>query len=112
MYHYIQIGSDARFSQSLKRKRIINTLRSFPELEEDQRHGFKNSGDTPWLRINFAMCDTDGNYPGKPSTDSEKANMVELICLDRGDQKSMSFYNNVANRIAEALNWTIVEDND
>lgn len=108
MYRYIQIGSDARFSQSLGRERIINTLRSFSEIEEDKRHCFKNSGGTPWLRINISICDPDGNYPGMSAPDSEQANMVELICLDKGDEKTWCYYQEFANAIATRINWRII----
>jgi len=106
MYHYIQIGHDNGFSQSLSRLRIENTLRTLPELMPDMHHGFKNADNMPWLRINIGTCDANGNYSNASLAD--KANMVELICLDRGDPSARNLYQNLVARIASLLSWTIV----
>ncbi|MCA9177379.1 MAG: hypothetical protein KDB14_23000 [Planctomycetales bacterium] len=63
MYRYIQIGSDAHYSQSLPGERIENTLRALPEIAADNLHQFRNSDAAPWFRINISNCDANENHP-------------------------------------------------
>ena len=58
----------------------------------------------------MARCDTDGNNPGIRSQDDQSANMVELICEDKGDQTTAALCTGLAGRIAQALGWQIVSD--
>ncbi|MEZ5986141.1 MAG: hypothetical protein R3B94_09335 [Hyphomonas sp.] len=112
MYRYIQIGSDAAYSQSLPRERIGNSLRAFSEVMADRLHGFKNSDTTPWFRINIGSCDANGNYPAGRAQNGAMANMIELIYGNAGDAASLKFYQDLADRIAEAVGWNIVEDSE
>lgn len=108
MYRYIQIGSDSRFSETLPRERLANLLKALPECILDTRHSFKNAEGLPWFRINIGVCDADGNYACMPDQEMELANMVELICEDKGDDFSEGNFNNLAQRIARGLGWRIV----
>ena len=110
MYRYIQIGSDAGYSQSLPRERIENRLRAYSEVAVDSLHGFRNGDTAPWFRINTGTCDANGNYPAGNAQIGSMANMIELICANKGDAASLKFYQDLAGRIADDLGWVIVED--
>ena len=110
VYRYIQIGSDHGYSQSLPRERIETRLRAIPDVSVDRLHGFRNGDTTPWFRINTGTCDADGNYPVGNDQTNSMANMVELICANQGDDASLTFYQDLADGIADALGWVIVED--
>ena len=111
MYRYIQISSDDSFSHSLPRERLVSLIKSLPECVVDTRHSFKNSEDAPWFRINFGVCDAEGNYAANPAEVSERMNMVELICAEHGDQKTRDFFDQFADRIANALGWSAFSSN-
>ena len=111
MYRYIQIGSDDSFSHSLPRERLVNVMKSLPECVVDTRHSFKNAEGLPWFRINIGICDAEGNYAANPAEISESMNMVELICAERGDQKTREFFDQFAGRISNALGWNAFSSN-
>lgn len=110
MYRYIQIASDSTFSTYLPATEIAGAIAACSECIPDNDHAFKNSASLPWFRINAARCDTDGNYPGARLQDDQTANMVELICEAKGDQKSADICTGLAERIALALGWQIISD--
>lgn len=114
MYRYIQIGSDEGFSQTLPEARIINEIKVIPSCVTDERHGFKNTPDIPWFRLNIAQCDAQGNYVTNrlPDNDDNTANMVELICEDKGNDVSRAFYKSLAGIIAESLGWVVIHEID
>lgn len=109
MYRYINIAADQAYSKLLPTKQIRNILKSVPECEEDDHHWFRNRSDFPWFRINVATCDAEGNY-SVSSFESETANLVELICEDKGDQATQAWFEDMASRISSALNWTIISE--
>lgn len=110
LYRYIQIGSDTGYSQSVPREQIEIRLRAIPDVSVDHLHGFRNSDTAPWFRINTGTCDANGNYPAGNAQTKSTANMVELICANRGDAASLKFYRDLADRIVDAVGWIIVED--
>lgn len=109
MYRYIQIGSDENFSQTCPAIRVLNQIKAIPDCIEDDHHGFKNAAGTPWFRINIARCDEYGNYVTGPSHEEDFANMVELICEDKGGVQSQEYYTQFAQHIAARIGWAIIE---
>jgi len=110
MYRYIQISSDSNFSTHQPVRQIVGAIAACSECTPDNDLAFKNSAGQPWFRINVARCDTDGNYPAARSQDDQSANIVELICEDKGDQTTADLCTGLAGRIAQALAWQIVSD--
>lgn len=102
MYRYIQIASDSTFSTHLPINQIAGAIAAFSECIPDHPHAFKNSAGRPWFRIYVARYDADGNYPGTHLQDDQTANMVELICEAKGDQKSADICTGLAERITLA----------
>lgn len=112
MYHYIIIASDTEFSKHQPVKQITGVLKACPECVTENRHWFKNLHDLPWFRVNIRRCDSNGNYPARLPQDGDIANMVEIIGLDKGDDDTHQIYVSLASKIAMALNWVVLPDDE
>ena len=112
MYRYIQIANDPAFSKHLPATQIAGAIAARSECIPDRHHAFKNSAGLPWFRINVTRCDSEGNYPGARTQDDKVANMVELICEDKGEQSARAFYDELAQAISADLEWKVINHDD
>lgn len=111
-YYYFFIRSDEQYSRSTDTSELSSFIIRDLGLVQEDPVSFNASESLPWLRLTLVRADPkSGNY-GRTCHDPwpEKVNLVSLVGSKRsGDRES---YVALLTRIAELLQWELIEEED
>ena len=107
MYRYISLSGSDDFSGFLPVSVVQRVLSGLSELKQTSRWQFESVAGKPWLSVAILSCDSNGNHAGGIDQNMKKANLVEFVCAD-SEQTDRVFYEDLGNRVAVALGWSLV----
>ncbi|MQB40702.1 hypothetical protein [Rhizobium sp. ICMP 5592] len=108
MYWYISILPPSGWNTLSDRERLIAFLREQSDLKQINAMSFGAADGRPWVDIAILKA----NSPDSWSSDgifSAHFNRVEMVCSDTEPQH---WYEELAVRIAEFLQWDTVEEDE
>lgn len=105
-YRYISILPLSEWPILLDTNRLIDFLIAQPQLRQINAMSFGNAEGQPWLNITMV----EARSPSSWWSDDKfrpQFNLVEIVCDGNEPQQS---YDDLAARIAEFLQWNVVEE--
>ncbi|QEL16938.1 hypothetical protein [Limnoglobus roseus] len=105
MSWYLTIRGGPDYSRFAATAPLVEFLAAMPELRQTGPRDFQAADGQPWVVVIMAACNPAGGY----AIDGEflpRINVVELVCSDSGDP---AWYDALAGRIAEFLEWSAFE---
>lgn len=106
MYRYISILPPSGWNTLSDTERLIAFLKEQSELKQRNAMSFGAADDRPWVEIAVLKA----NSPDSWASDglfNPQFNRVEMVC---SDNEPRQWYEELAARIAEFLQWDAVEE--
>jgi len=107
-YTSINIRFDSKYSVYTKTKELIEFIKTIPELMQTDKIQFGNKDNYPWGVISLIKCDEHGCFSFDKAEYLEEVNLLEILFDDK--EESLNHYLEIGTRIANKMNWEIVED--
>lgn len=107
-YKYLNIRFDSKYSMYKHTMRLIEFIKTIPELKQTDKVQFKNADDYPWGVISLIKCDKHGNFSLNKRECFAEVNLIEILFFDTDE--SLKHYLEIGTRIANKMNWEIVDE--
>lgn len=107
-YYYLNICRDSELSGKSNSTRLLNFLRSIPELQQVADFEFRNVESFPFLQILTLKAKHLDSW-SSDNTDSEETNLVTIVC-SKSDAKDFEKIKVVLIKIASFLNWPLTDE--
>jgi hypothetical protein len=107
-YYYLNICRDRELSENFNSTRLLNFLRSIPELQQVKEFEFRNVASFPFLQILILKAKHLNSW-NADDTDSKETNLVTIVC-SKSDAKDFEKIKVVLIKIASCLNWPLTDE--
>jgi hypothetical protein len=109
LYGYYEIRGSENYDICDDTEDMRTILDSFHELKRIGLISYENAIGYPWISLSLVKSNK-GNYSISSETWNVEFNMIPVVCSKSGNGKVPMSQINLLIRIAEILNWELIEE--
>lgn len=109
-YYYLKIYKDESLKSYCDTKKLIEFLKSIPELEQKSKYGFGNSNLFPFTALLLLLNAYSVDNWNQNDTSTKRTNLITIVCA-KGKDVNFEELKRVFEQISSFLKWSLKTDN-